>query len=62
MINKDDLRLVKLPNTPHMHELNQQMYAAKIVREREAVFTQMQNQFDTIEFLGEQQGIYKTAG
>ncbi len=55
MINKDDLRLVKLPNTPHMHELNQQMYAAKNVREREAVFTKMQNYFDKIGFPGKEQ-------
>ena len=44
-INKDGLKMVKLPNTPEMADLNNQMAVARNKKEREIVFTKMQNYF-----------------
>lgn len=54
-MNKEDLKLIKLPNTPEMQDLGKQMYAARNKKEREIVFTKMQNYFDRIGFPGEEE-------
>ena len=46
----DDLKMVKLPKTPEMLELSNQMAVARNKREREIVFTKMQNYLDRIGF------------
>jgi hypothetical protein len=54
-MNEKDLRFVKLPNTPEMRDLANQMYVARNKVEREIVFTKMQNYFDRIGFPGEEE-------
>jgi hypothetical protein len=56
-MNKEDLKFVKLPDTPEMHELGKQMYAARNKTEREIVFTKMQNYFDRIGFPGDEDSL-----
>ena len=46
----DDLKVVKLPKTPEMMEFFKQMGVARNKKEREIVFTKMQNYFDIIGF------------
>jgi hypothetical protein len=54
-MNEKDLRFVKLPDTPEMRDLANQMYVARNKVEREIVFTKMQNYFDRIGFPGEEE-------
>jgi len=54
-INKDGLRMVKLPNTPEMIDLTNQMAVARNKKEREIVFTKMENYFDRIGFNPDEQ-------
>jgi hypothetical protein len=49
-INKDGIKMVKLPNTPEMVDLANQMAVARNKKEREVVFTKMQNYLDKIGF------------
>jgi hypothetical protein len=51
----DDLKMVKLPKTPEMLELSNQMAVARNKREREIVFTKMQNYLDRIGFNPDEQ-------
>ena len=54
----DDLKMVKLPKTPEMIELSNQMAVARNKREREIVFTKMQNYLDRIGFNPDEQENY----
>ena len=54
-INKDGLRMVKLHNTPEMIDLSNQMAVARNKKEREIVFTKMENYFDRIGFNPDEQ-------
>jgi hypothetical protein len=54
----DDLKMVKLPKTPEMLELSNQMAVARNKREREIVFTKMQNYLDRIGFNPDEQENY----
>lgn len=54
-INKDGLKMVKLPNTPEMAYLTNQMAVARNKKEREIVFTKMQNYLDRIGFNPDEQ-------
>ena len=54
----DDLKMVKLPKTPEMIELSNQMSVARNKREREIVFTKMQNYLDRIGFNPDEQENY----
>ena len=54
-INKDGLKMVKLPDTPEMADLTTQMAVARNKKEREIVFTKMQNYLDRIGFNPDEQ-------
>ena len=47
--------MVKLPNTPEMIDLTNQMAVARNKKEREIVFTKMENYFDRIGFNPDEQ-------
>ena len=47
--------MVKLPNTLEMINLNNQMAVARNKKEREIVFTKMQNYLDRIKFNPDEQ-------
>ena len=54
-MKKEDLKVVKLPNTPEMDDLTNQMAVARNKKEREIVFTKMQNYLDRIGFNPDEQ-------
>jgi hypothetical protein len=43
-----DIKMVKMPSTPYMAELNRQMEAARTEEQRSAVFARMQEYMDKL--------------
>ena len=46
--NSKDIKMVKMPTTPYMAELNRQMETARTEEQRSAVFAKMQEYMDKL--------------